>query len=185
MLSERNPFVCRGLTVVCPPYPWFHPWLLCILRFNQAQTCCPEVFIIGKYPCISGFMQSNTHSSRINRNSSVCTSDWGNQKLGVLHTAWFLAEPPYSARGWREVEGGCDPHELEANPSFWHMIFFKDTWPLLFWIWTIDRVWSKQVTVAFDTKKTSHTQREFSCKVEHKRKQMGLGIRHARWGGLN
>ena len=59
MDSERNLFVCRGLTVVGPPYPWFHLWLLCILRFNQPQTCCPEVFIIGKYPRISGLMRSN------------------------------------------------------------------------------------------------------------------------------
>ena len=51
------------------------------------------------------------------------------------------------------------------------MMFFRHLTSAL-WIWTIDRVWSKQVAVAFDTKKISHTHTEVSCKVEHKRKQM-------------
>ena len=61
------------------------------------------------------------------------------------------------------------------------MMFFRHLTSAL-WIWTIDRVWSKQVAVAFDTKKISHThtQRSVAKWSIRENKWSGLGIRHAR-----
>ena len=97
---------------------------------------------------------------------------------GLAHSLVPCREPR-SARGWRS-EGGCDPHELEAKSPFLTCDILQRHLTSALRMWTISGLWSKQVAVAFETKTISRAHKEYSCKVEHKRKQMVETLYQAR-----